>query len=159
MAAASALKKTPLQNRPKTSKIDRMNGVKFVTVPVIRTDDDHEFASRRLTTILSSLTRTLKNDPDEIRVMAILVHHHVATKMPETKFPDPVTAIKFRMKQLGLAPSDLVRSIGHIETVHKVLNRKRDLTIQMIRRLHKNLDIPANALIQPVRHWGRKKAA
>lgn len=132
---------------------------KFVTVPVIRTDEDHDFASRRLTTILSSLTRVMKNDPDEIRVMAILVHHHVATKMPETKFPDPVTAIKFRMKQLGLAPVDLVKSIGPIETVHRVLKRKQDLTLEMIRRLRKHFDIPAEALIQPVRHWEKKKSA
>jgi HTH-type transcriptional regulator/antitoxin HigA len=96
---------------------------------------------------------------DEIRAMAILAHHHVASKHPADGFPDPVSAIKFRMEQLGLAPKDLIPYIGSQAAVSRVLNRKRSLTIQMIRRLRRHLEIRADDLIQPIRHWGKKKAA
>jgi HTH-type transcriptional regulator/antitoxin HigA len=64
------------------------------------------------------------------------------------EWPDPVEAIKFRMEQAGLAPKDLVPMIGQINRVYEVLNRKRPLTLQMIRRLHKDLGIPAECLIK-----------
>jgi len=62
--------------------------------------------------------------------------------------PDPVEAIKFRMEQMALAPKDLVPMIGQINRVYEVLNRKRPLTLQMIRRLHQKLGIPAESLIK-----------
>ena len=62
--------------------------------------------------------------------------------------PDPVEAIKFRMEQMALAPKDLVPMIGQINRVYEVLNRKRPLTLQMIRRLHQKLGIPAESLIR-----------
>jgi len=62
--------------------------------------------------------------------------------------PDPVEAIKFRMEQMALAPKDLVPMIGQINRVYEVLNRKRSLTLQMIRRLHQKLGIPAESLIR-----------
>ncbi len=61
--------------------------------------------------------------------------------------PDPVDAIKFRMEQAGLTVKDLVPSIGRPNRVYEVLNRKRALTIDMIRNLHRNLGIPAESLI------------
>jgi HTH-type transcriptional regulator/antitoxin HigA len=65
------------------------------------------------------------------------------------ELPDPVEAIKFRMEQSGLTPKDLVPMIGQINRVYEVLNRKRPLTLQMIRRLHEQLGIPAESLIKP----------
>ena len=62
--------------------------------------------------------------------------------------PDPVEAIKFRMEQMELGPKDLVPMIGQINRVYEVLNRKRPLTLQMIRRLHQKLGIPAESLIK-----------
>lgn len=131
--------------------------MKFVRVPVIRSDKDHDFVSRRLATILSPSSKILKKDEDEIRAMAILVHHHIASKASNDRFPDPISAIKHRMDQMGLVPQDLIPFIGSQAAVSRVLNRKRNLSIQMIRRLHKNLEIPAEDLIQPTRHWDRKK--
>jgi HTH-type transcriptional regulator/antitoxin HigA len=61
--------------------------------------------------------------------------------------PDPVEAIKFRMEQSGLSIKDLEPIIGKSNRVYEVLNRKRPLTLAMIRRLHKSLGIPANVLI------------
>jgi HTH-type transcriptional regulator/antitoxin HigA len=61
--------------------------------------------------------------------------------------PDPVEAIKFRMDQSGLSVKDLEPIIGKSNRVYEVLNRKRPLTLAMIRRLHKSLGIPADVLI------------
>ncbi len=66
--------------------------------------------------------------------------------MPITA-PDPVEAIKFRMDQSGLSVKDLEPMIGKSNRVYEVLNRKRPLTLAMIRRLHKSLGIPADVLI------------
>lgn len=131
--------------------------MKFVEVPVIGSDKDHDFASRRLHTILSPSSKVLKKDPDQIRAMAVLIHHYIASKSVGQKFPDPISAIKFRMEQMGLEASDLVPYLGSQATVSRVLSRKQNLTLQMIRKLHKHLEIPADALIQPTRHWGKKK--
>ena len=69
--------------------------------------------------------------------------------------PDPIEAIKFRMEQQGLTRRDLEPMIGSRARVAEVLNRKRDLSIAMIRRLHERLGISAEVLIRPV----RKRAA
>jgi HTH-type transcriptional regulator/antitoxin HigA len=61
--------------------------------------------------------------------------------------PDPIEAIKFRMDQAGLAPKDLQPYIGRTNRVYEVLNRTRPLTLEMIRRLHAGLGIPADVLI------------
>ncbi|HEY4125228.1 MAG TPA: helix-turn-helix domain-containing protein [Rhizomicrobium sp.] len=63
--------------------------------------------------------------------------------------PDPVEAIKFRMEQQGLTRKDLERMIGTRTRVAEVLNRKRSLSINMIRRLHEELGISADVLIRP----------
>ena len=59
----------------------------------------------------------------------------------------PIEAIKFRMEQQGLTPADLQPMIGRLNRVYEVLNRKRPLTMAMVRRLHKQLGIPAESLI------------
>ena len=62
--------------------------------------------------------------------------------------PDPVEAIKFRMEQLGLKPSDLAKILGGRSRVSEVLNKKRKLTVEMMRSLHKHLAIPAECLLE-----------
>ena len=64
--------------------------------------------------------------------------------------PDPIDAIKFRMEQSGLAIKDLEPMIGRSNRVYEVLNRKRPLTLSMIRRLHRGLGIPAEVLVAPL---------
>ena len=65
---------------------------------------------------------------------------------------NPVEAIKFWMEQQGLRPKDLEPMIGKSNRVYEVLNRKRSLTIGMIRKLHAGLGIPAQSLIQEAAH-------
>lgn len=60
---------------------------------------------------------------------------------------DPVEAIKFRMEQRGLTAKDLEPAIGRVNRVYEVLNGKRNLTLPMIRKLHKQFGIPAESLI------------
>ena len=61
--------------------------------------------------------------------------------------PDPIEAIKFRMEQQGLAAADLVPIFGQRSRVSEVLNRKRKLSMSMIRNLHAQLNIPLESLI------------
>ena len=63
--------------------------------------------------------------------------------------PDPIDAIKFRMEQMGLTRKDLEPLIGSRARVAEILNRRRSLSIDMIRRLNEQLGIPAEILIQP----------
>jgi len=66
--------------------------------------------------------------------------------------PDPIEAIRFRMEQQGITRKDLEPLIGTRARVTEVLNRKRSLSIDMIRRLHNKLGISADVLIQPTQH-------
>jgi HTH-type transcriptional regulator / antitoxin HigA len=63
-------------------------------------------------------------------------------------FPDPIEAIKFRMEQLGYNQNDLARVIGLKSRASEILNKKRKLNLEMIRSIHKQLDIPTEVLIQ-----------
>jgi len=83
---------------------------------------------------------------DRLDVLTTLVQAYEAKHLPITS-PDPVEAIKFRMEQSGLSVKDLEPMIGKSNRVYEVLNRKRPLTLAMIRRLHQNLGIPADVLI------------
>ena len=79
-------------------------------------------------------------------ILTTLVLAYEARHVPITA-PDPVEAIKFRMDQSGLSVKDLEPIIGKSDRVYEILNRKRPLTLAMIRRLHKSLGIPADVLI------------
>ncbi len=70
--------------------------------------------------------------------------------------PDPIEAIKFRLEQQGKDTRALIGLIGQRTRVYEVLQKKRALSLQMIRTLHDKLGIPANVLIQPT--WGRGRA-
>lgn len=69
--------------------------------------------------------------------------------------PDPIAAIKFRMEQLGLSRKDLEKSIGSRGRIAEIFNGKRNLSLAMIRKLHKNLNISADILIRET----KKKSA
>jgi HTH-type transcriptional regulator/antitoxin HigA len=92
---------------------------------------------------------------DRLDVLATLIDAYEAEHYPMDP-PDPVEAIKFRMEQQGLSRKDLEPLIGTRTRVAEVLNRKRNLSIGMIRRLHDRLGISAEVLIRPSR---KEKAA
>ena len=84
---------------------------------------------------------------DRLDVLVTLVEAWEA-KRYRIDLPDPVEAIKYHMDQNGLQPRDLIPFIGSRNRVHEVLNRKRQLTLKMIWRLHEGLGIPAESLIK-----------
>jgi HTH-type transcriptional regulator/antitoxin HigA len=87
---------------------------------------------------------------DRLDVLATLVEAYEAKHYPMDP-PDPIDAILFRMEQQGLTRKQLEPMIGTRARVSEVLNGRRSLTIEMIRRLHEGLGIPADILIQPSR--------
>jgi len=102
---------------------------------------------------LKEISGLMESDPDigtpagdRLDVLVTLVQAYEAKHHPITS-PDPVEAIKFRMEQSGLSVKDLEPVIGKSNRVYEVLNRKRPLTLAMIRRLHHTLNIPAHVLI------------
>ena len=92
---------------------------------------------------------------DRLDILATLIDAYEAEHYPIDP-PDPIEAIKFRMEQQGLSRKDLEPLIGTRTRVAEVLNRKRNLSIGMIRRLHDRLGISAEVLIRPSR---KSKAA
>ncbi len=104
---------------------------------------------RRTLTEIEGLMAARRNtaDGDRLDVLVILVEAWEAKHYP-LGLPDPIDAIKYHMEQNGLAPKDLAPYIGGRNRVYEVLNRKRSLTLRMIRRLHSGLGIPAESLIK-----------
>lgn len=115
------------------------------TIRAIRTDADHEAALARIDELMDAKAGTQKGD--ELDVLADLVELYEARHVP-MGYPGPLAAIRFRMEQGGLSPRDLVPFMGSRAKVSEVLSGKRPLTLQMVRALHANLGIPADALLQ-----------
>ena len=111
---------------------------------------------RRVLKEIEGLMNARCNTPqgDRLDVLVTLVEAWERKHYP-LDLPDPVEAIKYHMEQNGLQPRDLVPFIGNRNRVHEVLNRRRELTLNMIRKLHEGLGIPAESLIK----IGQRKAA
>jgi HTH-type transcriptional regulator / antitoxin HigA len=92
---------------------------------------------------------------DRLDILATLIDAYESDHFPIDP-PDPIEAIRFRMDQMGMTRKDLEPIIGTRTRVAEVLNRKRGLSLAMIRRLHDQLGIPAHLLIRPS---GTKSAA
>jgi HTH-type transcriptional regulator / antitoxin HigA len=114
----------------------------------IKTTRDYRRALREIEGLMTAKRGTAQGD--RLDVLVTLVEAWEARHFP-LDLPDPVSAIKYRMEQKGLAPRDLVPYVGNRNRVHEVLNRKRPLTLKMIWRLHKGLGIPAESLIKQPR--------
>jgi len=97
--------------------------------------------------LIENLMRAKPNTPqmDELEVLTTLVEAY-EEKFYNIDAPDPIEAIKFRMEQEGLKQKDLVAIVGSKSRVSEILNKKRKLTIEMIRSLHKELHIPVESL-------------
>jgi HTH-type transcriptional regulator/antitoxin HigA len=117
-------------------------------VKPIRSEADHASAMAEVEALWGAPAGSPEGD--RLDVLATLIdaweaEHHAMD------LPDPVEAIKFRMEQQGLTRRDLEGIIGSRTRIAEVLNRKRSLSISMIRRLHETLGIPAEVLIRPSR--------
>ena len=116
-----------------------------VTVKPIRNDQDLENAFGEISSLLGASEGT--PEFDTLQVLSILVYDYEQKHHPVGP-PDPVEAIKFRMEQQGLTTKDLEQVLGKKSKISEVLNRKRDLSITMVRQAHKILGIPAEVLIR-----------
>jgi HTH-type transcriptional regulator/antitoxin HigA len=114
----------------------------------IRTDADHAEAMAEVARLWGAKSGTPEGD--RLDVLAALIDAYEAARFPIDP-PDPVEAIKFRMEQQGLTRKDLEPLICSRIRVAEVLNRRRSVSIAMIRRLHETLGIPAEVLIRPMR--------
>ena len=119
-----------------------------LTLQPIRSEDDYRAALKRVEQFFDAA-----QDPDPeseegafFEALMTLVEAYERKHYPISP-PDPIEAIKFRMDQNGISVKDLEPLIGKSNRVYEVLNRKRPLTLAMIRRLHSALGIPAEVLI------------
>lgn len=118
----------------------------------IKSQRDYRRVLREIEGLMGA--RRNSRDGDRLDVLVTLVEAW-ERKHYRLDLPDPVEAIRYHMEQNGLQPRDLIPFIGGRNRVHEVLNRRRELTINMIRRLHEGLGIPAESLIK----IGRQRAA
>jgi HTH-type transcriptional regulator/antitoxin HigA len=109
----------------------------------IRNEQDYTDTLRKIESLMSAKPNTPQMD--ELEVLTTLVEAY-EDQHYQIDAPDPIEAIKFRMEQEGLKQKDLVAVIGSKSRVSEILNKKRKLTIEMIRNLHKHLRIPIESL-------------
>lgn len=109
---------------------------------------------------IDSLMDAEPNSPrgDQLEVLVTLVESY-ESKHWAIEPPDPIDAIKLRMEQRGLTRTDLRRILGGSGRVSEVLNRKRPLSVEMMRRLHAELDIPAESFMRPTKGTRQRRAA
>ena len=114
----------------------------------IRNDQDYRQALREVSALIDLDPEATPGTPDGDRldILATLVEAYETRHFP-IDAPDPIEAIKFRMEQAGLSARDLQPLLGRSNRVYEVLNHQRPLTLTMIRKLHRGLQIPAAVLI------------
>ncbi|CAL2082878.1 helix-turn-helix domain-containing protein [Tenacibaculum dicentrarchi] len=111
----------------------------------IKNETDYLNALERLEVIFDAKKGTKKGD--ELEILSILIDKYENETSP-IGFPDPIEAIKFRMEQMGLKQKDLAEVVGFKSRVSEILNKKRKLTLEMIRNLNLKLHIPTEVLVQ-----------
>jgi HTH-type transcriptional regulator/antitoxin HigA len=111
----------------------------------IKTNKDLKLAIERLELIFDA--KKGSKEGDELEVLSILIDQYENQHFP-IGLPDPIEAILFRMEQKGYNQNDLADIFGQKSRASEVLNRKRKLSLTMIRQLHDKLNIPTDVLIQ-----------
>jgi HTH-type transcriptional regulator / antitoxin HigA len=125
----------------------RLTQLKFeaMNVKPIKSEKDYKETLERLEAIFDA--KKGSSEGDELEILGILVDQYENKHFP-IGLPDPVEAIKFRMEQLGYNQSDLAKIVGLKSRASEILNKKRKLSLEMIRQLHERLNIPTDVLIQ-----------
>ena len=115
-----------------------------MNIKPIRNDKDYEEALQRVEVLMDAKEGT--EEFDELEILSTLIENYEA-KYFSIDIPDPIEAIKFRMEQEGLKQKDVAKLFGNKVRVSEVLNKKRRLTLDMVRNLHDNLSIPYDSLL------------
>lgn len=111
----------------------------------IKTEQDYSKALERLELIFDAKKDTPEGD--ELEILGILIDRYENENFA-IDLPDPIEAIKFRMEQMGYNQNDLANIVGLKSRASEILNRKRKLSLEMIRKIHEALHIPTDVLIQ-----------
>src|SRR5712691_2469086 len=124
----------------------RQHRTKTMDIRTIKTEADYEAALQTIDQLMDAELGTPEGD--QLDVLVTLVEAYEAKHYPIAA-PDPVAAIVHHMEALGLTPKELEPMLGKRDRVTEILERKRPLTLNMIRKLVKGLRIPSDVLIQP----------
>lgn len=122
---------------------------------ILKTREEYRAALARVESLMDAAPGS--PEEQELDLWALLIERYEQEQFPIEE-PDPIEAIKFRMDQLGLRRKDLESYIGPKSKVSEVMNRKRSLSLSMIRALHSRLGIPAEVLVQEPKR-AKKRAA
>lgn len=112
----------------------------------IRTEADYEEALQEIDRLMDAAPGTPEGD--RLDILTTLVEAYEERHHP-IEAPDPIAALEYFMEQRGVTRTDLVPLLGSRSRVSEILNRKRRLTIDMAWRLHRELGIPAEAVLKP----------
>src|SRR6266498_3773239 len=112
---------------------------------IIKNENEYREAVARLESLMEAAPGS--PEEEELELLAFLIENYEKEQYP-INLPDPIEAIKFRMEQQGLTRRDLEKYIGSQSKVSEVLNRKRPLSLAMIRALHEGLGISTEVLVQ-----------
>jgi len=115
----------------------------------IKTEADYEAALAEIERLFEAEPDTPEGDRLEILTTLVEAYEEVHYPIP---YPDPIEAIRYYMESRGLVRRDLEPYIGSRARVSEILNRRRPLSLTMIRQLNKGLGIPAEVLIKPYDH-------
>jgi HTH-type transcriptional regulator/antitoxin HigA len=125
----------------------KLTQLKFnaMTIKPIKTKKNYQQALARLELIFDAKKNS--KEADELEILSILIEKYEDEHF-SIGFPDPIEAIKFRMEQLGYNQTDLAKVVGLKSRASEILNKKRKLTIEMVRLIHDSMKIPTEVLIQ-----------
>jgi len=126
-----------------------------MNIKLIKTEADYQKALKRLEEIFDAKIGTPESD--EADILGLMIDEYERKHSP-IEAPDPVEAIKIRMEELQLKQSDLADALGGENRVSEILNRKRKLTLKMIRNLTKRLSLSPGLLIHDYQLIGQKRA-
>ena len=115
-----------------------------MTIKPIKTERDYQNTFKEIEKLWNAKPNTPMGDRLDVLVTLVEAYEQKYYKIEP---PDPIEAIKFRMEQLELKPSDLARILGGRNRVSEILNKKRKLTVEMMRSLRKHLGVPAESLL------------
>lgn len=116
-----------------------------MNIKLIKTEEDYKLTLNRLEVVFDAPIGTPESD--EADVLALLVDEYEKQHYP-IEAPDPIEAIKIRMEEMQLKQADLIPEIGGKSRVSEILNKKRKLTVEMIRNLAARLNLSAGLLVQ-----------
>lgn len=111
----------------------------------LKTNKDYDNALKRMELLFDAPAGT--SESDEADILALVIDDYERKHFP-IEAPDPIEAIKIRMEEMHLKQSDLINEIGGKSRVSEILNRKRKLTVDMIRNLSSRLNLSANILVK-----------